>query len=51
MNIEQERKELIKKMNSMGVSHVRGKNPYTIPIDQLKELVDFLEKRKSDSNQ
>lgn len=46
--MEVERKELINKLGSMGVSHICGKNPYTMPIDELRTLCTWFEKRSKD---
>lgn len=45
MHIDAERKEIINKLRSMGVMDIHGKNPYTMPIDELKTLCDWVEKR------
>ena len=49
MIINEERKQLINKLNSMGVSCIysgNGQSPYTMPIDELKTLCDWIEKRE-----
>jgi hypothetical protein len=40
-----ERNKLIKKLDSMGVIDIKGKDPSTMPIKELKGFVEFLEKR------
>ncbi len=44
--MDNERKTLINKLQSMGVSDIHGKNPYTMPISELKTLCAWFEKRK-----
>lgn len=43
MIISEERKLLINKLRSMGVMDIHGKNPYTMPIDELKALCSWVE--------
>lgn len=46
MAIDEERKQLINKLHSIGVSYVKiksGKTPYTMPIDELKALCNWIE--------
>jgi hypothetical protein len=48
--MEEERIKLINQLQKMGVSHICGKNPYTAPINELKVLVDWIEKRNNKTN-
>lgn len=47
MATESERKDLIIRMNKLGVTHMRGKNPYTMSIGQLETFVKWLEDKTS----
>lgn len=50
MTIDEERKQLINKLQFMGVSCVRvksGKTPYTMPIEELRTLCKWFENHKS----
>ena len=46
--MENERKELINKLCSMGVSDIHGKNPYKMPINELRTLCTWFENRLTD---
>lgn len=45
--VDEERKQLINKLHSMGVMDIHGKNPYTMTIDELKALCNWVENYRS----